>query len=114
MTFLAASSTLKWVGGMSGSGTCLTVTTMSIVEKVSERLGDDFGNIADGEALLYVERAHAILEHRDAEWAGDRHPGSIGADRFLQAVVADAAAALFFHESARTAGSAAEASLAAA
>src|SRR5438270_12154051 len=27
-TFLAASSTLKWLGGMSGSATCLTVTTM--------------------------------------------------------------------------------------
>src|SRR5262249_6543616 len=38
MTLLAASSTLKCVGGMSGSGTCLTVTTMSIVPKGIRRI----------------------------------------------------------------------------
>src|SRR4051812_29028767 len=103
MTFLAASSTLKWVGGMSGSGTCLTVTTMSIVEnsiKVGRgvrrtpiyvcaaghsRLGcinqasrNDLGNIADREALLDVERAYTVFEHRHAEWAADRHAACVG------------------------------------
>src|ERR1700682_5791250 len=43
MTLLAASSTLKWVGGMSGSGTCLTVTTMSIGENVSKTAGLVYG-----------------------------------------------------------------------
>src|SRR2546423_11009839 len=112
MTFLAASSTLKWVGGMSGSGTCLTVTTMSIGETVSKSLGYDLGNIADREALLHVERANAVLEHGHAERAGDGNAAGLGADGFVEAIVADAGAALFLHKRARAAGPAAEAALA--
>src|SRR5438270_6431914 len=111
MTFLAASSTLKWVGGMSGSGTCLTVTTMSIGETVSKSLGYDLGNIADREALLDVERAHPVFEHGHAERARDGNPAGLRADGFVQAIVADAGAALFLHERTRAAGPAAKAAL---
>src|SRR5919199_3639591 len=111
MTFLAPSSTLKWVGGMSGSGTCLTVTTMSIAETVSKSLGYDLGNIAHGKALLDIERAHPVLEHGHAERAGHGNAAGLGTDGFVEAVVADSGAAFFFHEGARAAGSAAEAAL---
>src|SRR5207253_5566014 len=108
MTFLAASSTLKWVGGMSGSGTCLTVTTMSIAETVSKCLGDDLGNIADRKALLDIQRAHAVFEHRHTERTGDGNAAGLGANGFVEAIVADAAAAFFFHERARATSAAAE------
>src|SRR5919199_3525880 len=112
MTFLAASSTLKWVGGMSGSGTCLTVTTMSIVETVSKSVGYDLGNIPHGKALLDIQRAHAVLEHGHAERASDGNAAGLGADGLVEAIVADAGAAFFLHEGARAAGPAAEAALA--
>src|ERR671932_1796564 len=98
MTFLATSSTLKWVGGMSGSGTCLTVTTMSIAEKVSKSLGYDLGNIAHREALLDIQRSHAVCEHRHTERAAHGDAASLGGNRLVQAVVADARAAFFLHE----------------
>src|ERR671933_785075 len=112
MTFLAASSTLKWVGGMSGSGTCLTVTTMSIAEKVSKSLGYDLGNIAHREALLDIQRSHTVFEHRHAERAAHGDAAGLGGNRFVEAVVADAGAALFLHERARPAGAAAKAAIA--
>src|SRR5437764_15235430 len=57
MTFLAASSTLKWVGGISGSGTCLTVTTMSIGKNVSKTQRD-------------------VILRRDTRFAGPATEGS--------------------------------------
>src|SRR5919202_3841121 len=103
MTFLAASSSLKWVGGMSGSGTCLTVTTMSIAEKVSESLGHDLGNIAHREALLDVQRPHAVFEHRHAERAAHGDAAGPGGDRFVEAVLGGGGAAVFFPLTARAA-----------
>src|ERR1051325_11646961 len=92
MTVFAVSSTLKWVGGISGSGTCLTVTTMSIAGKVSERLGNNLGDIFDREAFFDIERAHTIFEHGDAERAGHGHAVGVGVDRLVQPIVADARA----------------------
>src|SRR5207302_5101997 len=120
MTFLAASSTLKWVGGISGSGTCLIVTTMSIERTLAnslvglgfargERLRHDLGDVLDREAFFDVQGSYAIFEHRHTERTGHRHSAGIGVDRFAQAVMADAGTALFFHERARTAGAAAKA-----
>src|SRR4030081_1043150 len=94
MTVLADSSTLKWVGGISGSGTCLTVTTMSIAGTVSdEGVGNDLGDVLDREAFLDIEGAYAVLEHGHAERAGHGHAIGFGVDRLVQAIVADARAA---------------------
>src|SRR6266567_4029821 len=111
MTVLVASSTLKWVGGMSGSGTCLTVTTMSIAGTVSETIRYDLGDIAHREALLDVEGAHAVFEHGHAERARHGHAVRPGADGLVQAIVADARTTLFLHERPRAAGATAEASI---
>src|ERR1700730_14913566 len=113
-TVLAASSTLKWVGGMSGSGACLIVTTMSIAGKVSECCRDDFRNIANRECFLDVEGANAVLEHRDAERAGHGDAVCFGVDGLVQTVVADARAALFLHERPGAARATAKAAVAAA
>src|SRR5207248_10688060 len=114
ITFLAASSTLKWVGGMSGSGTCLTVTTMSIATKVSKYCRYDLSDIAHREGLLDVQPAHPIFEHSYAEGTGDGDAAGLGVDRFVQPIVADAGAAFFLHEGARAARAAAEAAIPAA
>src|SRR5881392_3902338 len=120
-TRLAASSTLKWPGGMSGSGTCLMVTTIFMGPPESirpvfsvERFGHDLGQVADLESLLHVESAHAVFEHRHAERAGHGHAARRRLERLIQAVVTDARAPLLLHERARPASAAAETSVSAA
>src|SRR5947209_8242430 len=113
ITFFVASSILIWLGEMlSGSGTCLTVTTMSIDGnsiRALEGVGDELRDVLDREGLLDVERAHAVFEHGHAERAAHGHAAGIRANRFVQPVVRNARAALFFHERPRAAGAAAEA-----
>src|SRR5918912_2983058 len=104
ITFLAASSILKCVGGISGSGTCLTVTTMSNLFSFVYCLGNDLGHIANGETLFDVHGPDAIFEHGDAERAADGDTARVGGDGLLESVVADTGAAVLLHEGACAVG----------
>src|SRR5215212_7177857 len=125
MTRLVASSTWKGLGGISGSGTCFTVTTMcmrlNLLRERSrcgdglsglvgllagvwdgwptvERIDHDLGEIADQETLLDVQGAHAVLEHGDTEGAGHGHAAGRRGERLVEPVEADSLAAFLLHE----------------
>src|SRR6202023_3577071 len=69
------------------------------------------GEILHLELRLGTLGGDPIAEHRQAEGTGRRHPGRLGPQRLLDALVVDALADLLLHPHAAAAGTTAEATL---
>src|SRR3954468_11429262 len=72
------------------------------------RRRDEFGDVADLEAIVRLDAVDAVLEHRHAEGAGGGKHLRARLQRFIDTRPIDPAAARLLHEEAAAAAAAAE------
>src|SRR5919204_2579940 len=92
---------------MSGSGTCLTVTTMFSGMSLLDRAEQEFGDVQHRQVVGNALGTGAVLQHDHAIWAGRRHALRVRGLQLLDAQMVDPPAAGLLDEDARAPGSAA-------
>src|SRR2546426_1196017 len=105
-TLPLAASIWNEPGGTSGSGTCLTVTTMR-TRAPSQGCRQQLADVADRQLVEDALRPRPVLEHHDAVRAGGRDRARLRLGGLQQSQVVDAAAPPLLHERPRAAGAAA-------